>query len=145
MAIDGLWALRERLKSFAAMNQFFTDNYETEPKKHFIGYKRATNAAFLPALCYVPVQGTREDNEKTEAVSVIIQLNNKEESDDAFTGVLHINQLAELVVNDLIADEVVGDFFVDGKIEIVNALTESHPFYEIEIAFSLKNVNAGPY
>ena len=145
MAMDGLLALRERLKSFAALNQFFTDHYGTVPKKHFIGYKRAANAAFLPALCYVPVQGERKDNEKTELVSVIIQLTNKDESDDAFTGVLHINQLAELVVNDLTVNEVVGDFFVDGKIEVVNALTESHPFYEIEIALTLKNVNAGPY
>lgn len=136
--LAGLQAVQDRLKNLAALSAYFNDKYGKAPR-HFIGYKKIGSSAFLPAICYVPTQGKRNSNVGEETISLVVQIMNKGETDDEFTGVIEVNEIADLIVEDFNADRATGDFLIEREIEVVNAIVETHPFYEIEISIVVKN------
>lgn len=140
MAVNGLLAVRERLKNFTALNAYFLANYGKLPR-HFLGYKQIGNATFLPALCYVPTAGDRNSNFANESVSIVIQISNKDETEDAFNGVIQVNELADLIVESFTTNLVTGDFLIERGIKIINNFKGIHPFYEIAILITLGSVN----
>lgn len=139
MSIQALLEVKSRLSNFTDLNDYFDTQYGKQPR-HFIGYKKIVNSMLLPSVCYVPMDGKRNSNDSEETLAIVIQIENKTQTDDAFNGVIEVNEIADLIIESFTTNLILTtDFLIDKAIEVKNGYADTPPFYEIAIIITVKN------
>lgn len=141
MSLEKINALKARLAQLPDLNAFCQLHYQVNPN-HFIGLKSVPNAKDLPAIAYelrsekITI-GRMADNQ--DDVLLFIQINNNEESADGFTGLIHALEIAGIIVNAINQDQRIGNYFIEGEIEITPIYPRALPFFTV--AMQLKIIN----
>lgn len=133
-----LTTIRDKLKNDTNLSNFFATRYPGNAPRYFIGYKRPVNANDYPAVCIVPVTGTRPaaiGHQSQQIISIVVALNEPGLVDDVFDGVTYTQQAADLVLSCLAENGGVltPTAYHIGDPRVTTDLGIRHPFYEIEI------------
>lgn len=145
MSLEKINALVSRLKQMPELNAFCLANYGKQPN-HFIGLKTSPNANDLPALCYElrneksVVDGRLNESTIADAV-LFIQVNNSEETEAGYTGLIHALDIADLIFKSIYDDQRLsnGDYFIDGELEIIPIYPRTVPFFTVAVQLTIIN------
>ena len=146
-----------KLKTNAALNDFFTAHYGKEPR-HLMGYKKSPKPDELPLLCYIPIKSKyqkRYENHRT--ISIVIYINDNRLLDDTlaviepdlqaaagtqlFSGAVRSDQAQDILIDALKGLRLDNGFVIGFDFTINTDLTLGFPFFQAEVVFDVGSQN----
>jgi len=134
-ALTALSALKVRLANDAGLSTFFADHYG-KAARHWLGYKRFSNANDYPVLCYVPVKTKRGYALGDQFnISVVLGLCNHETDGEVILGVSRCAEAEDLILAALANAIIAPGYKIErDAINVTYDLGSRHPFYETEFS-----------
>ncbi len=139
MSIEVLKAIRTRLQTDPVLSDFWQAHYQKDAQ-HYIGYQRAPSANDYPSICYVPVSSALEgDLHNEHRISLVVAVHEPGLTDNVFDGMQRLSDACDIIVGILdVYEAETGYSWIEGAVNVMSDLGVRHPFYEVEIQFTLK-------